>query len=136
MINQKILKKRLEMQGHLVFLTENGSQCVSTYINSINENESSFHVILMDIKMPVMSGTEATEKIRLLEAKAARRSIPIIGISADVEYDDCLKCGMTGYLSKPIDFPFLSTMLLNAQQSQFPPSEQTLHCSWKGWFNL
>ena len=61
-------------------------------------------MILMDIQMPVMNGYEATEQIRALEDPALAK-IRILAMTANAFDEDrkkALKCGMDGFLSKPI----------------------------------
>ncbi len=63
-----------------------------------------FDLILMDIQMPLMDGTEATKIIRKLEGYA---NTAIIGITAGTiqgEKERCLAVGMTDFLTKPIKF--------------------------------
>jgi two-component system, sensor histidine kinase and response regulator len=60
-----------------------------------------FDMILMDIQMPIMDGFEATKRIR-----AAGKSLPILALSADITtqtIENASKCGMDGYLSKPLE---------------------------------
>ena len=64
-----------------------------------------YDLILMDIRMPNMTGYEAAEAIRKLERPDAA-SIPIIAMSADAFPEDiqhCLDSGMNGHVAKPID---------------------------------
>jgi signal transduction histidine kinase/CheY-like chemotaxis protein len=60
-------------------------------------------LILMDIRMPVMDGLEATRRIRAIEALA---SLPIIAVSAGVAPEEqarSLAAGANGFLTKPVD---------------------------------
>ncbi|MDE7265863.1 MAG: response regulator, partial [Lachnospiraceae bacterium] len=64
-----------------------------------------YQAILMDLRMPVMTGFEAAAAIRALE-HADAKSIPIIAMSADAFDDDvqkCKECGMNDHTSKPIN---------------------------------
>ena len=63
-----------------------------------------YKMILMDIQMPVMNGYEATEQIRALEDPALAK-IRILAMTANAFDEDrkkALKCGMDGFMSKPI----------------------------------
>ena len=62
-------------------------------------------ILLMDIRMPHMTGYEATQAIRRSSHPDAS-SVPIIAMSADAFSDDiqrCLDCGMNAHAAKPID---------------------------------
>ena len=63
-----------------------------------------FDLVLMDVQMPEMDGFEATKMIRLNEQKSGKH-IPIVAMTAHAMKGDrerCLKSGMDGYLTKPI----------------------------------
>ena len=71
-------------------------------------------VVLMDIRMPVMDGYEATKRIRALP-RADAKTVPIIAMTADAFADDvkkCLQAGMNGHIAKPIDPKILYNELL------------------------
>lgn len=80
---------------------ENGQMCVAKF----EESPAGYYdAILMDVRMPVMDGYEATAAIRRLEREDAE--IPIIAMTADAFSEDiqkCLECGMNDHLAKPID---------------------------------
>lgn len=62
-----------------------------------------YDVILMDVQMPVMNGTDATRHIRGKMA-APKNKIPIIALTASVlraDLDLCFESGMTAYVPKP-----------------------------------
>ena len=64
-----------------------------------------YQMVLMDVRMPVMDGYEATRAIRALENKELA-SIPIIAMTANAFEEDkqeALAAGMNGHLAKPID---------------------------------
>ena len=66
----------------------------------------------MDIRMPVMTGYEATQEIRALDRPD--RDIPIIAMTADAFAEDvkkCLDCGMNAHISKPIDVREVARLL-------------------------
>ena len=69
-------------------------------------------VVLMDIRMPVITGYEAARQIRQLERGDAE--LPIIAMTADAFSEDvkkCKECGMNDHTSKPIDMDVLTRLL-------------------------
>lgn len=80
---------------------ENGQACLEIF----EQSEAGYYdAILMDIRMPVMNGYEATQKIRALSREDS--DIPIIAMTADAFSEDinhCLACGMNAHIAKPID---------------------------------
>lgn len=67
-------------------------------------------IILMDIQMPVMSGIEATRKIKEVD-----RDIPILALTAGVlieEKKECLEAGIDSFLSKPLKLAILKDEIL------------------------
>ncbi len=80
---------------------ENGKICVEKFEAS---EPGYYAAILMDIRMPVMTGYDAAVSIRSLKREDA--GLPIIAMTADAFADDiqrCLDCGMNEHISKPID---------------------------------
>lgn len=73
-----------------------------------------FHIILMDINLPDITGLEATEAIRALELSARREPIPIIAMTAGAMRGDrehAVSSGMNDYLAKPIPIEHLKRTL-------------------------
>ena len=71
-----------------------------------------YDVILMDIRMPVMSGYDAAKTIRALKREDA--GLPIIAMTANAFSSDiqqCLDCGMNEHVAKPIDMNRLTQLL-------------------------
>lgn len=93
--NTYIFGHILERAGYDVFKAKNGSEAV------ILAEAESPDLILMDMQLPVMSGYEATMKIR--EAM----DIPIMALTARAMPSDkekALKAGCTDYMCKPIEY--------------------------------
>lgn len=101
-LNVEIVMKILERVGVTVESAMNGQEGVDLFEQS---KEGYYHAILMDVRMPVMDGLEATRQIRELRREDARR-IPIIALSANTFEEDIqmsLDAGMNAHLAKPID---------------------------------
>lgn len=108
--NAEIAKDILEMMGAEVDVAEDGQVAVDKFTNGENGR---YHVILMDIQMPVMDGLAATRKIRSLD-RAEAKTIPIFALSANAFVEDknrSLEAGMNGHIAKPIDFDVLKEEL-------------------------
>lgn len=101
-LNTLVAKGLLEKRGFTVVHAENGAEAVKIF----GENEvDTFDLVLMDIRMPVMDGIEATKRIRALERADAMR-VPIIAMTANAYEDDrkqTAEAGMNAHLAKPID---------------------------------
>jgi CheY-like chemotaxis protein len=90
------------MRGVEVVCATNGELGAKTFAASPADG---FDAILMDIRMPVMDGYDATRTIRAMQRPDAA-TIPIIAMSADAFEDDVKKSlasGMNAHVSKPID---------------------------------
>ena len=110
-INTYVARLLLEEVGCVVATAENGQQAVDAFAASA---PFSIGAILMDIRMPVMDGLEATRTIRAL-ARPDAASIPIIAMTADAfaeERKRTLEFGMNEHLSKPIDPKLLYAALV------------------------
>ena len=73
-------------------------------VEKFSQSPTKFSIILMDVLMPEMNGTEAARAIRGLGCENARE-IPIIALSASTETDkikQCLDAGMNDFLTKPM----------------------------------
>lgn len=108
-LNWEIAESILSEMGFELERAENGQICVDMFTKS----EVGFYdIILMDIRMPVMNGYEATKLIRAMERPDAM--LPIIAMTADAFNDDiqhCLECGMNEHIAKPIDVKRLVQLL-------------------------
>ena len=101
-INAEIATELLKMRGISVDVAENGKAGLDLFSGSENGH---YDVILMDIRMPVMDGFEASKAIQALDRPDAK-SIPIIALTADAYLQDEEKassCGMAAHIAKPIN---------------------------------
>lgn len=106
MRNTYALSKKLFDLGFDVEMANNGQEALDLLVQ-----EQPFELILMDTMMPVMDGFEATEKIRKMKRY---KQVPIIALTAKIMPEDREKCfnsGASEYLSKPIDFEKLISIM-------------------------
>lgn len=108
-LNWEIAEDILTESGFEVDWAENGQICVDKF----KESEPGYYkAILMDIRMPVMTGYEAAKAIRALDREDA--DLPILAMTADAFAEDiqrCMECGMNEHIAKPIDVKKLLKLL-------------------------
>ncbi len=108
-LNWEVAKELLSVLEMELDWVENGQICVAKFEKS---PVGYYDAIIMDVRMPVMDGYEATRIIRSLERNDA--DIPIIAMTADAFSEDiqkCLECGMDDHLAKPIDIEIVARKL-------------------------
>lgn len=98
--NQHLITAIAKSKQWNLDLVENGKLAVDKFQNN------QYDIVLMDIQMPIMTGIEATQKIREIERNTGKRT-PIIAFTAYAMINDknrCINAGMDEYMSKPINF--------------------------------
>ncbi|CAK9176608.1 unnamed protein product [Ilex paraguariensis] len=117
LVNRRVAAGALKKFGADVECADSGKAALS-----LLQLPHNFDACFMDIQMPEMDGFEATRHIRMMEstaneqmnggctiegtARKAKWHVPVLAMTADVihaTYDECLKCGMDGYVSKPFE---------------------------------
>jgi len=107
-INQRIISAYLEEHGCIVTVCANGQELLDSMEMEVAD------IILMDIRMPVMNGIEATKCIRKKEKDTEQDQIPIVALTAQATTDfekKCKEAGMNDYLTKPIPFKKLLSII-------------------------
>jgi CheY-like chemotaxis protein/HPt (histidine-containing phosphotransfer) domain-containing protein len=107
-LNQQIARELLQRRGARVDVVHHGQQA----LHKLQElGPEAYHVVLMDLQMPVMDGHEATAAIR---QDPHFLSLPIIAMTAHVmpeERERCLAEGMVDHIGKPLDPSRLAAVL-------------------------
>ena len=121
--NQNLISLYLRRCGLLIEIAANGQEAVE------KAQQDVFDLILMDMRMPVMGGLDATELLRLTGFDR-----PIIALSANIERSDietALAAGCDAYLPKPIHldafYKMLAHYLPSGQQAQEMPVRADRH---------
>ena len=99
-ISQKVAKTALDRDGyHNIEIAENGKVAVKMFM------EKEYHLVLMDIRMPVMDGLEATEKFREIERNNPDRNpttiVAFTAYAIEGDRERFLSAGMDDYIAKP-----------------------------------
>jgi CheY-like chemotaxis protein len=103
---QKMLKLLIEKCGYEVTCFTNGKEAVDEYFT---RHSTYYSCVCLDYEMPVMTGVEASKKIR-----AANFRIPIIVLTAhttEKDKEECMQSGASDFLTKPITLEILRSTL-------------------------
>jgi CheY-like chemotaxis protein/nitrogen-specific signal transduction histidine kinase len=117
-VNQLVLKRLLEMRGHIVAVVGNGRAAVEAVA------AHRYDVVFMDVQMPEMDGIEATERIRERERRTGAH-VPVVALTAHAMKGDrerCLAAGMDYYVTKPVAARELDEVLSEISRVAGPPA--------------
>jgi PAS domain S-box-containing protein len=105
-ISQVVARGLLEDAGFVVDVVGDGQEAVD------RARTTSYALILMDMKMPVMDGLQATRAIRAIPGQF---TVPILAMTANAFADDrvrCLAAGMNAHIAKPVEPEALYSTLM------------------------
>jgi len=99
LVNQRVAVGLLTRRGHEVIVANNGREALQAL------ERDTFNIVLMDVQMPEMSGLDATAAIRTRERQTGGhiRIVAMTAYAMNGDRERCLRAGMDGYMSKPID---------------------------------
>ncbi len=95
--NVELLQRRLGRRGFRVLTATSAAEALAVAAAELPG------VVLMDIKMPVVDGFEATTRLKQLDAT---RHIPVIALTAHAMQEDrdrAFAAGASDYETKPVD---------------------------------
>ena len=117
-MNRDMLARHLKWEGYQVIAAVNGVQAVAL------ARSEAIDLILMDMGLPIMSGWQATNR---LKSAPETQPIPIIALTAYALTEDrakCLDIGCDEYETKPIEFPRLLAKMRRLLESRPKASPQ------------
>ncbi|CAK4033193.1 Peroxide stress-activated histidine kinase mak1 [Lecanosticta acicola] len=112
-VNQMVILKFLAKASIKVETVLDGVQCTDKVFANPHGHYS---IILCDLHMPNKDGYQTCKEVRKWEKKNKYPHLPIIALSANVlgdVYQKCVAAGFNSYMTKPVDFKELSTLLMN-----------------------
>ena len=112
-INQMITKKMLEKKGISCVIIDNGEDAI------LDAQTNKYDLILMDVHLPGINGTEATTEIRKFDSKTP--IIALTAISLNENKETLLSYGMNEVITKPFEpehfYAVITSYLTNTEQS-------------------
>lgn len=109
-LNAEIARELMILKGAQVDRACNGKEALDMFESSA---PGTYQAVLMDIRMPVMDGLEATRAIRS-SPHPESSTIPIIAMTANSfkeDSDSAREAGMNGFIPKPVDLEYLFEVL-------------------------
>ncbi|MFG6431203.1 hybrid sensor histidine kinase/response regulator [Pelomonas parva] len=125
-VNQEIALRLLGSRGAQVALAGNGQEGLDKLLAGGPE---AYHLVLMDLQMPVLDGLTATRRLRALPGFA---TLPVLAMTAHAlaeERAQCLAAGMQGHIAKPLDVARLVRELQPYRPAPAPPPAPVLDMS-------
>ena len=107
-VNQEVVSQLLKKMGCRVEIAANGSEALALL------ESSTFDLVFMDVQMPVMNRLDTVRQLRQSSDYQHLSNIPVIALTAHAYERDrkaCLEAGMDSYLSKPVSFTELYTII-------------------------
>ncbi|MCH1984113.1 ATP-binding protein [Ruminococcus sp. OA3] len=109
-LNAEIAQELLELEGAQVDRAVNGQEAVEMFRTA---KSGYYQAILMDLRMPVMDGLDASREIRACDLPESK-TIPIIAMTANSfkeDEDAAFAAGMTEFVPKPVDLEYLYNIM-------------------------
>lgn len=95
--NRDMLARRLRRRGYEVITADSGAVALE-----LIENES-FHAVLLDVMMPIITGLDVLAKLR---SNFSKTELPVLMATARSDSEDvveALRLGANDYVTKPIN---------------------------------
>lgn len=107
-VNQQLMQAVLSKLGYEASFAANGQEVLDAF------QEQYYDLVFMDVQMPVMSGLEASSRLRQIPMDVSRQPA-IIAMTANAlkgDREKCMAAGMNDYLAKPVQTDLIEGMIL------------------------
>lgn len=107
-LNAQLISRQLENRGYIVLGATSGEQAIQRLTNE------PIDLVLLDVNMPGMTGTDVLKYIR---GREVTRRLPVIMVTAAHDVATMLECidhGIDGYITKPISFAALHNSIVSS----------------------
>ena len=119
-VNRMVIVRYLKKVALDNDTAEDGQQCIDMVVN---KPHSHYNLIICDIQMPRKNGYQACSEIRQWERDNGYQPTPILALTAHAMQDErttAASAGFTDYLTKPVEFNLLGTMMVNLLDKRIP----------------
>ena len=121
----------LQKQGHRITTAENGAEALELMLANVKQStDEAFHVVLMDLQMPIMDGLESTKRFRKHETESGIGHMFVIGVSANSDEEtvkEAFVAGVDAFIPKPFNFQLFNEVyqsIVCKQQLQLQQLQQ------------
>jgi CheY-like chemotaxis protein len=119
-VNRMVIQRYLKKVALANDSAKDGQECVDMVLS---KGPGYYSLIICDIQMPIKNGYEACREIRAWEASHGYPPMPIMALTANAMPEERAAAGSAGftdYLTKPVDFNVLGTMMMTLLDSSVP----------------
>jgi two-component system, cell cycle response regulator DivK len=111
--NLKLIGGVLESQGYSHLTADSGEAALKML------EQETFDLVLLDIQMPGLSGTEVAKRIRANPKTSSLKLIAVTALAMPGDREEILRAGFDGYVAKPFKIPeLLEAVKLVLEQSR------------------
>jgi CheY-like chemotaxis protein len=110
-LNRDVLSRRLTRRGYEVVTAEDGEEALSQACVEAPD------IILMDLNMPKLSGWDATKRLKQMPETMHLRVIALSAHALSSDRAKAIAAGCDAYVSKPIDFEHLLSLIESGNKS-------------------
>jgi len=119
-VNRMVIQRYLKKVALANESAKNGQECVDMVQKG---GHGYYSLIICDIQMPVKNGYDACTEIRAWESLHGYKPCPIMALTANAMPEERMaagNAGFTDYLTKPVDFNVLGTMMMTLLDPRVP----------------